>query len=62
MARMGHDSPRAAMIYQHATVDADAAIAAAVNELLGDEAPQNNTDDHDEDDDGGSAGVLAPVG
>lgn len=27
MARMGHDSVRAAMIYQHATNEADRAIA-----------------------------------
>jgi integrase len=37
MARMGHDSPQAAMIYQHATAEADRAIAdalsAQVNEL-----------------------------
>ncbi|AVT30917.1 site-specific integrase [Plantactinospora sp. BC1] len=31
MARMGHDSPQAAMIYQHATAEADRAIAQAVN-------------------------------
>jgi integrase len=34
MTRMGHDSPRAALIYQHASSDADRAIAAAVNVLL----------------------------
>ncbi|MFJ6163739.1 hypothetical protein ACIQH6_01355 [Micromonospora orduensis] len=31
MARMGHDSPQAAMIYQHATSEADRAIAQAVS-------------------------------
>jgi hypothetical protein len=31
MARMGHDSPDAAMTYQHATRQADRAIAAAVS-------------------------------
>lgn len=31
MARMGHDSPQAAMIYQHATAEADRAIAEALN-------------------------------
>ncbi|MFY1689025.1 tyrosine-type recombinase/integrase [Plantactinospora sp. WMMB782] len=31
MARMGHDSPQAAMIYQHATAEADRAIAQAAN-------------------------------
>lgn len=34
MARMGHASPRAALIYQHATRDRDAAIAAALSDLL----------------------------
>jgi integrase len=34
MARMGHASPRAALIYQHATEERDAAIASAINELI----------------------------
>jgi integrase len=34
MARMGHASPRAALIYQHATDERDAAIAAALSELV----------------------------
>lgn len=34
MARMGHASPRAALIYQHATKDRDAAIAAALSTLV----------------------------
>jgi integrase len=34
MARMGHASPRAALIYQHATADRDAAIAAALSDLV----------------------------
>jgi integrase len=33
MARMGHSSMRAALIYQHATKDRDAVIAAALTEL-----------------------------
>ena len=33
MARMGHASMRAALIYQHATADRDAAIAVALSEL-----------------------------
>jgi len=33
MARMGHSSPRAALIYQHATADRDRAIAAALSSL-----------------------------
>jgi integrase len=31
MARMGHSSPRAALIYQHATAERDAAVAAALD-------------------------------
>ena len=34
MARMGHASPRAALIYQHATADRDAAIAKALSDLV----------------------------
>ena len=34
MARMGHASPRAALIYQHATRDRDVAIAAALSALV----------------------------
>ena len=33
MARMGHASMRAALIYQHATTDRDAAIASALSQL-----------------------------
>ena len=33
MARMGHSSPRAAMIYQHATASRDVTIAAALSDL-----------------------------
>ncbi len=34
MARMGHSSPRAALIYQHATSERDAAIARALSETI----------------------------
>ena len=34
MSRMGHASPRAALIYQHATEDRDVAIAAALSTLV----------------------------
>lgn len=34
MARMGHASPRAALIYQHATRERDMAIAAALSDLV----------------------------
>jgi hypothetical protein len=33
MARVGHASPRAALIYQHASDDRDAVIASALAEL-----------------------------
>lgn len=33
MARLGHSSPRAALIYQHATRDRDKAIADALGKL-----------------------------
>ena len=36
MARIGHSSTRAAMIYQHATRDRDQAIAAALDALIED--------------------------
>jgi integrase len=34
MTRMGHDSPRAALIYQHASLEADRAIADALSRIL----------------------------
>ena len=34
MERMGHSSPRAALIYQHATRERDEAIAAGMGKLL----------------------------
>jgi hypothetical protein len=34
MLRIGHSSPRAAMIYQHATSDRDRAIADAMSQLV----------------------------
>ena len=34
MSRLGHLSPRAALIYQHATADRDAAIAGALSDLI----------------------------
>jgi len=59
MARMGHDSIRAAIIYQHATTEADAKIAAALNAELEVELVDDNR--ADDDDDGGTAGVLVPM-
>lgn len=34
MARMGHDSPRAALIYQHASREADQGIADAIDQAV----------------------------
>jgi hypothetical protein len=53
MARMGHDSERAAMIYQHEARGADQAITSAIDTHV--QAEQRNDDDDD-----GPAGVLAP--
>jgi hypothetical protein len=44
MPRMGHDSMAAAIIYQHATSEADRAIAQAVNAHLSAElAPKSQS-------------------
>ncbi|WP_222722671.1 tyrosine-type recombinase/integrase [Actinomadura alba] len=59
MDRMGHDSVRAAMIYQHGTSEAGKAIADSLNDRIA-AAVGPDEDDQDEDDDGAS-GVLVPV-
>ena len=56
MARVGHDSVQAAMIYQHATSEADRAVADKLNDRL---MRERRTEDDDPDD--GAAGVLVPV-
>jgi len=55
MARMGHDSERAAMIYQHQARGADNIIANNIDARV--QAERSKPDD-----DNGSAGVLVPVG
>lgn len=55
MARMGHDSERAAMIYQHAAQGADDAITEAMDSHV--EAAQAE----DEDGNDGAAGALDPA-
>jgi hypothetical protein len=56
MARMGHDSERAAMIYQHKARGADKNITDAIDTHV-------QAEKHDKgDDDGGTAGVLVPAG
>jgi hypothetical protein len=56
MARMGHDSERAALIYQHEAQGADKAITNAIDAYV--QAEQKRRDD-DED---GPADVLVPAG
>lgn len=55
MARMGHDSPRAALIYQHATAGADRALADALDAMA------RRAIAHDDQDDDGAAGALVPA-
>ena len=55
MARMGHDSERAALIYQHEARGADKMITDNIDAHV--EAEQGRRDDDD-----GSAGVLVPAG
>ncbi len=67
MVRMGHDSPRAALIYQHTSTEADAAIADAVSAWVtahqeGQEGQVTSVDQPpDEDPDDGAAGALVPA-
>ncbi len=56
MARMGHDSERAAMIYLHEARGADKTITDAIDAHI----EAGRADDGDDDD--GAPGVLAPVG
>ena len=55
MARMGHASPRTALIYQHATSDRDQAIASALSNLAA-EAELTRIAPRDGRADGGSLG------
>lgn len=50
MARMGHDSARAALIYQHTNQQADRAVAEGLNATLASEAERP-----DDPDDGAAA-------
>lgn len=63
MTRMGHDDMRAALIYQHASNEADQAIAdrlsARIDQHRGRPEAQKPTSDDDGDD---APGVLAPTG
>ena len=59
MNRMGHDSMRAALIYQHATQRADRKIADALERLLDERAEGTGNGEDDGPDDG--VGVLWPA-
>ena len=68
MTRMGHDSPRAAMIYQHATTVEDRAIADRLSGLVdahraesGETTTRKDDTDSEDDGDGDASGALAPV-
>ncbi|MEV4470454.1 tyrosine-type recombinase/integrase [Nonomuraea salmonea] len=56
-ARMGHDSDRAALIYQHATRDADQEIADALSARVEAERKKAKKDDSED----GAAGALVPA-
>jgi integrase len=55
MARMGHDSMQAALIYQHRSKGADRRIAAAMEALI---EAKDEEDPDDEDPDDGASGAL----
>ena len=59
MNRMGHDSMRAGLIYQHATQRADRKIADALERLLDERAEGTGNGENDGPDDG--VGVLLPA-
>jgi hypothetical protein len=64
MTRMGHDSPQAAMIYQHATTVEDRAIASRLSGLVDAHRAEPEAVDggaflgDDDEGDDGSASVL----
>jgi integrase len=60
MARMGQDSPRAALIYQHASRQVDQTIADKLSALI--EGIDSTAKDPDDGGEGGPAGVLVPIG
>lgn len=66
MTRMGHDSPRAALIYQHITSTADQLIADRLSALLDAHNEARDVGDDpagdDEEGDDGAAGSLVPAG
>jgi hypothetical protein len=59
MTRMGHDSPRAALIYQHASSGADRAIADALDLLIA--ATEKPADKSSCEHDQGDAGIGGSI-
>jgi integrase len=60
MARMGHDNERSALIYQHASNQADRKIAEGLNALV--KCPRKPDEGDGSDDDDGMAGSLVRTG
>ena len=59
MARMGQDSSRAALIYQHASRQVDQTIADKLSALS--EGIGSTAKDSDDGEDDGTCGVLVPA-
>ena len=57
MTRMGHDSERAALIYQHEARGADQRITDAIDSHV-----QAEREDQGDDADDGSSGAFVPAG
>lgn len=62
MQRLGHSSPRAAMIYQHATDDRDRAIADGLDKLIGESRNGSQVSERRDGDDDDPPRVGAPTG
>jgi integrase len=60
MARMGQDSPRAALIYQHASRQVDQTIANKLSTLI--EGMTDTANDQGDNDENGPTGALVPAG
>jgi hypothetical protein len=59
MARMGQDSPRAALIYQHASRQVDQTIADKLSALI--DGIGSTAHDRDDDEEDGSPGAVQLV-
>ena len=60
MARMGQDSPRAALIYQHASRQVDQTIADKLSTLI--DGMTDTAKDQNDHDENGRTGVRVPAG